>query len=86
MRNVGERCHRKRLFFWLRSFARRSLYNDMKIKESHKVILLGIEIGNYRSTSYKLHGNCRTRKYVTLDKAKLPYSAFVNSASLVMPP
>ena len=49
----------------------------MKIKESQKVILLGLaidnrptfkeHIGNYRSTSYKLHGLYSIQKYLTLD-------------------
>ena len=96
MRIVGGRCHRKRLFFRLEGFTRGSIYKEMKIKESQKVILLGLaiyngsifkeHIDNYRSTSYKLHGMCRIQKYLTLDNTKLPYSAFVNSISLVMPP
>ena len=64
--------------------------NNIKIRESQKVMLLGLTIDNcltfnnhvdtlYRNTSYKLHALRRIRKYLTLDKAKVLYNAFINS-------
>ena len=62
----------------------------MKIEESQKVVLLGLTIYN-RSTfkdhvdmlcstgNYKLHELRRIKKYLTLEKAKLIYNAFINS-------
>ena len=62
----------------------------MKIEESQKVVLLGLTIYN-RSTfkdhvdmlcstgNYKLHALRRIKKYLTLEKAKLIYNAFINS-------
>ena len=64
--------------------------NDIKIRESQKVILLGLSIDNCltfkdhidalcRNASYKLHALRRIRKYLTPDKAKVLYNAFINS-------
>ena len=64
--------------------------NNVKIKNSKKVTLLGIKIDNYftfkkhisercRRASYKLHTLLRTRKYLTFEKAKLLVNAFINS-------
>ena len=64
--------------------------NDSKIKELEKVILLGLTINNHltfknhldtlcRKASCKLHALRRVRKYLTPDKAKLLYNAFINS-------
>ena len=64
--------------------------NNIKIRESQKVILFGLTIDNcltfkdhidtlYRNASYKLHSLRRIRKYLTPDKAKVLYSAFINS-------
>ena len=62
----------------------------IKIKESQSVVLLGLTIDNQltfkdhidtlcRNASYKLHALRRIRKYLTIEKAKLLYNAFVNS-------
>ena len=64
--------------------------NNIKIRESQKVILLGFAIDNClafkdhiatlcRKASYKLHVLRRIRKYLTPDKAKVLYNAFINS-------
>ena len=64
--------------------------NNIKIRESQKVILLGLTINNCltfkdhidtlcRNASYKLHALRRIRKYLTPDKAKVLYNAFINS-------
>ena len=64
--------------------------NNIKIRESQKVILLGLTIDNCltfkdhidtlcRNASYKLHALRRIRKYLTPDKAKVLYNAFINS-------
>ena len=64
--------------------------NNIKIRESQKVMLLGLTIDNcltfnnhvdtlYHNTSYKLHALRRIRKYLTLDKAKVLYNAFMSS-------
>ena len=64
--------------------------NNIKIRESQKVILLGLTIDNCltfkdhidtlcRNASYKLHDLRRIRKYLTPDKAKVLYNAFMNS-------
>ena len=64
--------------------------NNIKIRESQKVILLGLTIDNcltfkdhidtlFRNVSYKLHALRRIRKYLTPDKAKVLYNTFINS-------
>ena len=64
--------------------------NNIKIRESQKVILLGLTIDNCltfkdhidtlcRHASYELHALGRIRKYLTPDEAKVLYNAFVNS-------
>ena len=64
--------------------------NSTKIRESQKVIVLGLTIDNCftfkdhidtlcRNASYKLHALRRIRKYLTPDKAKLSHNAFINS-------
>ena len=64
--------------------------NNIKIRESQKVMLLGLGIDNCltfkdhidtlcRNASYKLHALRRIRKYLTPDKAKVLYNAFINS-------
>ena len=64
--------------------------NQIKIEESQKVVLLGL-INHNRLTfndhvdllcstaNYKLHTLRRIRKYLTLEKARLLYKAFINS-------
>ena len=64
--------------------------NNIKITESQNVELLGLTIDNrltfkdhinmlYRRVSYKLHALRRIRKYLTLEKSKLLYNAFINN-------
>ena len=64
--------------------------NNIKIRESQKVILLGLAIdicltfkdhveALCRNASYKLHALRRIRKYLTPNKAKVLYNAFINS-------
>ena len=64
--------------------------NNVKIKNSNKVTLLGIKIDKNRNfkkhiselcrrASYKLHTFRRIRKYLTFEKAKLLANAFINS-------
>ena len=64
--------------------------NNIKIRELQKVMLLGLTIDNCltfkdhidalcRNASYKLHALRRIRKYLTPDKAKVLYNAFINS-------
>ena len=64
--------------------------NHIKIRESQKVVLLGLTIDNCltfkdhidtlcRNASYKLHALRRIRKYLTPEKAKLLYNAFISS-------
>ena len=64
--------------------------NQMKIEESQKEVLLGLTIDNRltfkdhvdmlcSTVNYELHALRRTRKYLSLDKAKLLYNAFINS-------
>ena len=64
--------------------------NNIKIRESLKVMLLCLTIDNCwtfknhldalcRNTSYKLHALRRIRIYLTPDKAKVFYNAFINS-------
>ena len=60
------------------------------IEESRKIVLLGIPIDNIlafnehtdnlcRKANYKLHALRRTRKYSSLEKAKILCNAFINS-------
>ena len=64
--------------------------NNIKIRESQKVISLGLAIDICltfkdhvetlcRNASYKLHALRRIRKYLTPNKAKVLYNAFINS-------
>ena len=64
--------------------------NNVQIKNSNKVTLLGITIDKNlilkkhiseicRRASYKLHSLRRIRKYLTVEKAKLQNYAFINS-------
>ena len=64
--------------------------NNVKIKNSNEVTLLGIKINKNltfkkhiselcRRASYKLHTLRRIRKYLTVEKAKLLENAFINS-------
>ena len=64
--------------------------NNIKIRESQNVELLGLKIDNRltfidhinmlcRRASYKLHALGRIRKYLTLEKSKLLYNAFINN-------
>ena len=64
--------------------------NSIKIRESQNVELLGLTIDNRltfkdhinmlcRRASYKLHALRRIRKYLTLEKSKLLYNAFINN-------
>ena len=61
--------------------------NNIKIRESQKVMLLGLTIDNCltfkdhidtlcRSASYKLRALRRIRKYLTPDKGKVLYTLF----------
>ena len=64
--------------------------NQIKVEESQRVVLLGLAIGNRLTfknhvdmlcsiANYKLHALRRIRKYLTLEKTKLLYNAFINS-------
>ena len=64
--------------------------NNIKIRQSQKVILSGLTIDNYltfkdyidtlcRNASYELHALREIRKYLTPGKAKCLYNVFVNS-------
>ena len=64
--------------------------NNIKIRESQNVELLGLTIDNRltfkdhinmlcRRANYKLHALRRIRKYLTLEKSKLLYNAFINN-------
>ena len=64
--------------------------SNIEIRESQKVMLLGLTIDNCltfkdhtdtlcRNASYKFHALRRIRKYLTPDKAKVLYNAFINS-------
>ena len=64
--------------------------NNVKIRESSSVVLLGLTIDNrltfkdhinilLRRASFKLHALRRIRKYLTAVKTKLLYNAFINS-------
>ena len=63
--------------------------NNVKIRESSSVVLLGLTIDNrltfkdhinilLRRASFKLHALRRIRKYLTAVKARLLYNAFIN--------
>ena len=88
-------------FMILRKSTRQSIIlsiNNMKIRESSNIVLLGLTIDNRltfkdhihilcRRASFKLHALRKIRKHLTIDKTKLLYNAFINSrfnyASLV---
>ena len=64
--------------------------NNIKIRESQNVELLGLTIDNRltfkdhinmlcRRANYKSHALRRIRTYLTLEKSKLLYNAFINS-------
>ena len=64
--------------------------NNIKIREFQNVELLGIKIDNRlifkdhinilcRRANHKLHTLRRIRKYLTLEKSKLLYNAFINN-------
>ena len=64
--------------------------NNIKIRESQNVELLGLTIDNRltfkdhinmlcRRANYKLHAIRRIRKYLTLEKSKQLYNAFINN-------
>ena len=64
--------------------------NQVKVKESEKIVLLGLAIDNWltfkdhvvmfcSAIKYRLHALKRIRKYLTLKKAKQLYNAFINS-------
>ena len=64
--------------------------NNIRIREPQNVELLGLTIDNRLSfkdhismlccrANYKLHALRRIRKYLTLEKSKLPYNAFINN-------
>ena len=64
--------------------------NQIKVKETQKVLLLGLTIDNQLTfkdhvdmlcitANYKLHALRRIRKYLTPVKARLLYNAFINS-------
>ena len=64
--------------------------NQIKVDKSQKVVLLGLTIDNRltfkdhvdmlcSTANYKLHALRRIRKYLTLEKTKLLYNAFINS-------
>ena len=70
--------------------------NNIKKSESQKVMFLCLAIDNCltfkdhidtlcRNASYKLYVLRRIRKYLTPDKAKVLYNAFINIVDLVMP-
>ena len=63
--------------------------NQIKVKESQKVVLLGLTIDNRltfkghtdmlcSSANYKLHALRRIRKYLTLKKSERLHNAFIN--------
>ena len=65
-------------------------HERVKMRESQKVMLLGLTIDNCltfkdhnntlcRNASNKLHALGRIRKNLTPDKAKVLYNAFINS-------
>ena len=64
--------------------------NQIKVEESQRVVFLGLAVGNRLTfknhvdmlcsiANYKLHALRRIRKYLTLEKTKLLYNAFINS-------
>ena len=69
--------------------------NNIKKRESQKVMLLGLTIDDCltfkdhidtlcRNISYKLHAFRRTRKYLTPDKGKVSYNALSNSQCCII--
>ena len=77
-------------FMILGKSTRQTIILNIKIRESQNVELLGLAIDNRltfkdhinmlcRRASYKLHALRRIRKYLTLDKSKLLYHAFINN-------
>ena len=69
--------------------------NNVKIKNSNEVILLGIKFDKnqtfkkhiselYRRASYKLHTLGRIRKYLPVEKAKLLSNVFINIQFITM--
>ena len=66
------------------------IINSTEIEESKEVVLLGITIDNFltfnedidnlcRTANYKLHALRRIRKYLSLEKAKRLWNAYINS-------
>ena len=64
--------------------------NQIKVEESQKAALLSLTINNRltfkdhvdmlcSTANYKLHTLRRIRKYLTLEKTRLLYKAFINS-------
>ena len=64
--------------------------NQIKVEESQKLVLLGLTIDDRltfkdhidmlcSTANYKLHSLRRIWKYLTLEKAKLLYNAFISS-------
>ena len=64
--------------------------NQIKVEESQKAALLSLTINNRltfkdhvdmlcSTANYKLHALRRIRKYLTVEKTKLLYNAFINS-------
>ena len=64
--------------------------NQIKVEKSQTIVLLGLTIDNRltfkdhvdmlcSTANYKLHALRRIRKYLTLEKTKLLYNAFINS-------
>ena len=60
----------------------------VKVRESQNVGLLGVTVENRikdhinmlcRRANYKLHAIRRIRKYLTLEKSKQLYNAFINN-------
>ena len=60
----------------------------VKVRESQNVGLLGVTVENRikdhinmlcRRANYKLHAIRRIRKYLTLEKSKQVYNAFINN-------
>ena len=64
--------------------------NQIKVEESQTIVLLGLTTDNRltfkdhvdmlcSTANYKLHALRRIRRYLTLEKTKLLYNAFINS-------
>ena len=64
--------------------------NNIKIRESQNIELLGLKTDNRETfkdhinmlcgrANYKLHALRRIRKYLTLEKLKLPFNALINN-------